>query len=249
MQRDGKADDAEHATAVSPRPSIADERRPQILRAATRVIARRGFAGMRLSDVADEAGLSVGTLQHYFGSREAVLAAAFQHMQAASLGRWYASVDGETDPWRRIVSLMEGASVGSDRFRERWTLWMEYWAMCLRDAGMRRFSGDLHDAWSAPLLEAIEDGIATKRFRPRVAPRDIADRLISLMDGLALQLLLEVPMATRERMRDLLIDSAAGDLGVDLDGRLLAAEGQAASSDTASVSPSSGTRWTSAPGV
>src|SRR5688572_9201006 len=99
MQRGGRTAIPRH---VSPRPSIAGERRPQILRAATRVIAQRGFAATRLSDVAHEAGLSVGTLQHYFGSREAVLAAAFRHMQAASLRRWYATVEGEPDPWRRI---------------------------------------------------------------------------------------------------------------------------------------------------
>ncbi len=225
---------------LSPRPSIADERRPQILRAATRVIAQRGFAATRLSDVADEAGLSVGTLQHYFGSREAVLAAAFRHMQAASLRRWYASVDGEPDPWRRIVSLVEGSSVHSDRFRERWALWLEFWGMCLRDPDLRRHSGDLHDAWQSPIREAIQDGIRCGSFDEDVSPRDVADRLISLMDGLALQLLLEVPAMTRERMRDLLVETAAADLGVDRDGRP-SGDGRQ-SSATATVSPSSGTR-------
>ena len=35
------------------------------------------------------------------------------------------------------------------------------------------------------------------------------------MDGLALQLLLEVPDSTRERMRDLIIEAIAADLRVD----------------------------------
>ena len=202
------------------------------------MIARRGFAATRLSDVADEAGLSVGTVQHYFGSREAVLAEAFRHMQETSLKRWHEHVAGESDPWRRIVSLLEGASIGGDRFRERWTLWMEFWAMCLRDDDLRRFSGDLHDAWQAPIVQAVAEGVAAGLFHPRAAPTDIADRLIALTDGLALQILLEVPALTRERMRDLLVQAAARDLDVDLG--VETATGQ--SSATAIVSPSSGTR-------
>ncbi len=200
---------------MSPRPSIADERRPQILDAAARVIAARGFDGLRLSDVAEEGGFSVGTVQHYFGSREALLDGAFRQMQASSLRRWYAVAGREPDPWRRLTSLFESASIDNDRFRERWTLWLEFWAMCLRDEAMRRDSGDLHGAWQAPLREAIESGIAAGRFDPRCGIDDVVDRALALMDGLALQLLLEVPASTRERMRDLIIDAIAADLRVD----------------------------------
>jgi AcrR family transcriptional regulator len=200
---------------VSPRPSIADERRPQILDAAARVIAARGFDGLRLSDVAEEGGFSVGTVQHYFGSREALLDGAFRQMQASSLRRWYVVAGREPDPWRRLTSLFESASIDNDRFRERWTLWLEFWTMCLRDAAMRRDSGDLHGAWQAPLREAIESGIAAGRFDPRCSIDDVVDRALALMDGLALQLLLEIPGSTRDRMRDLIIDAIAADLGVD----------------------------------
>ena len=161
---------------MSPRPSIADERRPQILDAAARVIAARGFDGLRLSDVAEEGGFSVGTVQHYFGSREALLDGAFRQMQASSLRRWYAVAGREPDPWRRLTSLFESASIDNDRFRERWTLWLEFWAMCLRDEAMRRDSGDLHGAWQAPLREAIESGIAAGRFDPRCSIDDVVDR-------------------------------------------------------------------------
>ena len=201
---------------MSPRPSIADERRPaDPRRCRSRVIAARGFDGLRLSDVAEEGGFSVGTVQHYFGSREALLDGAFRHMQATSLRRWYAVAGREPDPWRRLTSLFESASIDNDRFRERWTLWLEFWAMCLPRRAMRRDSGDLHGAWQAPLREAIESGVTAGRFDPRCSVDDIVDRALALMDGLALQLLLEVPSSTRERMRDLIVDVIAGDLHVD----------------------------------
>jgi len=49
---------------------IKDERREQILTAALKVFALRGFAATRVGDVAAEAGLSHGLVYHYFASKE-----------------------------------------------------------------------------------------------------------------------------------------------------------------------------------
>ncbi|MEM7568447.1 MAG: TetR/AcrR family transcriptional regulator [Pseudomonadota bacterium] len=50
------------------------EKRPdEILDAATRVFARRGFEGARMDDVALQAGLSKGALYLYFSSKQALL--------------------------------------------------------------------------------------------------------------------------------------------------------------------------------
>jgi AcrR family transcriptional regulator len=53
----------------------ADERRRQILDAAVRVFARAGYAGCRVADVAEEAGVAYGLVYHYFASKDALLEA------------------------------------------------------------------------------------------------------------------------------------------------------------------------------
>jgi AcrR family transcriptional regulator len=227
---------------VSPRPSIAEERRPQITQAAIRVIAERGFDRMRLSDVAQAAGVSIGTVQHYFGSREAVLVAAFRHVHADALRRWHAAAESTDDPWDRLVAIVDSAIDAS--YRERWAVWLDYWTVSQRDARMRRDSADLHAAWMAPVVRAIDEGTAAGGFRPLGPAEDVADRLIALMDGLALQLLLDVPNTTPERTRELLLAALARDLSVD-DGLVRAGsnsdQATAVSSASATVSPSSGT--------
>jgi AcrR family transcriptional regulator len=227
---------------VSPRPSIADERRPQIAEAAVRVIAARGFDGMRLSDVAEEAGVSVGTVQHYFGSREAVLVGAFRHVHASALRRWHAAAAGETDPWLRLVAIVDSSI--DEHYRERWAVWLDYWTLCQRDERMRRDSADLHRAWMAPVCRAIDDGVADGLFEPLGSTEDVAERLIALMDGLALQLLLDIPETGPGRTRDLLLAALARDLALDERRERAVGLGQAtaASSASATVSPSSGTR-------
>lgn len=56
----------------------SDERKKDILRAATKVFADHGYHGCRISDVADQAGVAYGLVYHYFGNKDALLAALFE---------------------------------------------------------------------------------------------------------------------------------------------------------------------------
>jgi AcrR family transcriptional regulator len=71
--------------ASGPRSAAPDKRR-QILDAAIRVFARRGFHHCRVSDVADEAGVAYGLVYHYFASKEEILNTLF-------LERWQVMLD------------------------------------------------------------------------------------------------------------------------------------------------------------
>jgi len=55
-----------------------EDKRRQILDAAVRVFARKGFHASRVGDIAEEAGVAHGLLYHYFESKDAVLQAVFQ---------------------------------------------------------------------------------------------------------------------------------------------------------------------------
>jgi len=52
---------------------IRETRREEILAAAFRVFAEKGYAGSKISEIAAEAGLSHGLVYHYFSSKEAIL--------------------------------------------------------------------------------------------------------------------------------------------------------------------------------
>ena len=52
-----------------------DEKRQEILAAATRCIGRDGFRGASTADICAEAGISPGHLSHYFPSKEAIVSA------------------------------------------------------------------------------------------------------------------------------------------------------------------------------
>jgi TetR/AcrR family transcriptional regulator, fatty acid metabolism regulator protein len=72
--------------ATARTPEAAPDKRRQILDAAVRVFAHRGFNGCRVSDIADEAGVAYGLVYHYFRSKDEVLDTLF-------LERWNVMLD------------------------------------------------------------------------------------------------------------------------------------------------------------
>lgn len=55
-------------------------RREAILRAARTVFARNGFHGTTIADIADEAGIALGTVYLYFPSKNAIFAALHERL-------------------------------------------------------------------------------------------------------------------------------------------------------------------------
>jgi AcrR family transcriptional regulator len=55
---------------MSPRPDVSSERKIQILNAAETVFTKKGLESARMDDIAEETGLSKGTLYLYFKSKD-----------------------------------------------------------------------------------------------------------------------------------------------------------------------------------
>lgn len=63
---------------------IKDERREQILSAALKAFATRGFAATKISDIVARAGMSHGLVYHYFKSKEEIFYALLQRAMETS---------------------------------------------------------------------------------------------------------------------------------------------------------------------
>ena len=79
--------------------TAAEDKPRQILEAAVRVFAARGYEASRVGDVAKEAGVAYGLVYHYYGSKEAVLQAVFREAWGRLLAAVaFAEQTGETAP-------------------------------------------------------------------------------------------------------------------------------------------------------
>lgn len=78
------------------------ERRRQILQAAVRAFARKGYHSCRVSDIATEAGVAYGLVYHYYASKEALLEAIFKETWGAMLAT-ISSVEALDEPASELV--------------------------------------------------------------------------------------------------------------------------------------------------
>jgi AcrR family transcriptional regulator len=67
----------------------AEDKRRQILDAAVRVFAHKGFHTSRVGDIAEEAGVAHGLLYHYFSSKDEVLDTIFRETWSDLLAEIY----------------------------------------------------------------------------------------------------------------------------------------------------------------
>jgi TetR/AcrR family fatty acid metabolism transcriptional regulator len=73
------------------------ERRHEILDAAVRVFARKGFHAARVGDIAAEAGVAHGLLYHYFASKDELLETIFREAWAELLDA-FRTAEGTDEP-------------------------------------------------------------------------------------------------------------------------------------------------------
>ena len=91
-----------------------EDRRRQILDAAVKVFATRGFTQCRVSDIAEEAGVAYGLVYHYFGSKDAVLDTLFTERWDVMLAL-IEEVDGQAIPAREKLRAIASFIVDSYR--------------------------------------------------------------------------------------------------------------------------------------
>lgn len=90
-------------------PSKSERTRARILQAAARVLSERGYAGARLRDIAEEAGMKTGSLYYHFDSKDDLVEEVLRHGVRTTFAHVTASVDSlpaSATPAERVRSAI-----------------------------------------------------------------------------------------------------------------------------------------------
>jgi AcrR family transcriptional regulator len=176
----------------------AEVRREELLNAAATVVARQGFAGTRVSDVAAELGVSTALVFYHFESKERLLSEAFLQAAEADLARLDRAVTRRGTSVQRLRAVLRlyapaGQAAG-------WTLDIEAWAEALRTPEIREASRRLDRRWRSAIQAVVADGVAAGDFVCD-DPREASERIAAMLDGLAVatQVRRSVPRARAVR--------------------------------------------------
>jgi AcrR family transcriptional regulator len=185
-----------------------------ILAAACRAIVRRGVDATRIADIAAEAGTSTGTVHYYFETKDEVLLAALEWANEQPYSRMDELLGREADALSRLATLFELAIPYPGSQREEWVFFLELWGRILHRPELVPAGETFDSRWRGYFYDIVRDGTETGAFRPVVSPDEAADRLVAVVDGLALKAVLPGSWMTPEHMREILFRFAADQLSV-----------------------------------
>lgn len=188
----------------------AEETKSLIIDAALSVFCRKGYADARLEDIAAEAGLTRGAIYHHFPGK---------------VGLYEALLEAKTGRARDLLSVFDDqGSPAVDRLR---TLMVKFLCLLEEDEEFRRvqdlvlfktaYSEELEEgmrrkrAATAALEKAVESllrrGIAKGEIRAKANPRAAAIAAVGLVNGVAVNWLLEPGRFPMRSMAGPIVDS------------------------------------------
>ena len=155
----------------------------QIIEAAVRVFARKGYYNSRVSDIAREAGIAAGTIYLYFKTKDDILVTLFRDKMADFVGVLRKAIAGEADAAskiRRLVSLHFRILEESPDLAEVVQVELRQRQKFFRGASSQEIG-----AYFALIGSVLEEGVAEGRFRSGLPVKVATKILFGAMDQMA----------------------------------------------------------------
>ncbi|MDJ0362401.1 TetR family transcriptional regulator C-terminal domain-containing protein [Rhodococcus sp. H29-C3] len=187
-------------TSVTRAKADAVGRREDILNATLAMIEDKGIDQVRGADLAKRVGVSVGLIFYHFDNLENLIISALRLAASRDMEHLHAmleSVDG--DVTTRVYAVLHEYGPTGTAFG--WRLWVESWSASLRNPELRKVIRMLDAGWRDVLIELIDEGTKSGEFRCP-DPAAAAWRITSLLDGLAVQVVVFDEAVSNEQVAD-----------------------------------------------
>ncbi|HEX6256790.1 MAG TPA: TetR/AcrR family transcriptional regulator [Euzebyales bacterium] len=168
-----------------------DARRRQIIEALWRITVRGGLDSASFREIAGEAGVSVNLIQYYFGTKDALLVAALEHLGQRAVERIRSRTGelGDAPSERAVVAAIFDELFPDDEVsRTTMLLFVVFEAAALSHTGLaraeaRRMTGGLFDTVAGMVRAAQAAGRAPTSIDPGREAIVLVSTLTSVSQG------------------------------------------------------------------
>jgi len=202
-----------------------EARRRQLIEATIDGIARKGFAELKIADVAAEAGLSVGIVNFYFKSKDALLIATLKHL----VGEYEQAMQqilaraGKTAA-AQIDAMIEADFARTQANRKQVTVWYAFWGETRWRPEFLKMCADLSSSFQKSTTDSFQALIDEGGYQGLDAGL-IARGFNAMIDGLWLDMLLNPKQTDRETAKASVRAFLAGLFPREFGGKIIAANG------------------------
>lgn len=162
--------------------------RDAIVDAAEQVFCRCGYRDAKMNDIAEQAGVSVGTLYNYFSSKEDVFDSLFERGRT----RFFDLVERPhetSDPVDRLRATLERTFGFIEENGAAFSMYLRLeLSVARQDEGLESVAcTDYRTRYTALLQRLLSQAVEAGQARGDLEPRVLAQALFSLMNGLLYQ--------------------------------------------------------------
>jgi AcrR family transcriptional regulator len=176
---------------------------------AYRQIAAKGFEGLRVREVAAQAGINNATLHYHFPTKEALIQGVVGHLlEEFRSGRAPRHEGREPTPIDELHYEFEDTRYRLRDTPEMYVALMELYVRSRRDPAIARVLESLERRWTKHLAGILERGVRTGVFRPDLDLDEAAALIMVQIKGLTFHLALGKP---RRRQVDRLVSKLAAE--------------------------------------
>ncbi|WP_105566044.1 TetR family transcriptional regulator C-terminal domain-containing protein [Microbacterium halophytorum] len=163
-------------------------RRRTIVEHAWRLFAERGLSGVRISDIAEAAGVSNASVHYYFSSKQDLFAEALPYSVKLAFDRQSAELPQISDPVERLRTLIRMQLPTDDIVRAEWSIWMQTWVSVVLTGDEQAQHSGSYQRWWRTVREALADGQASGAIVDDGLD-GLTNALTAFVDGLGIRVL------------------------------------------------------------
>ena len=184
---------------MAPRPDVSEERKNQILDAATEVFIQKGFDKARMDDIVEQTGLSKGTLYWYFKSKYDIIINVLDRIFLGSIER-LKSQQKNTD-LSASQALWQFTEVAIQDYLKMMSLMpvaYEFLALAFRNKIVQKALKQYMEQYMKALVPIIQRGIDSGEFRSMDAS-EVAIAIGAIFEGTVLLWVYDKELVDPER--------------------------------------------------
>ena len=173
---------------IAGRKASKEVRRQQLIEATIDVMARKGYSGTTMFDVAKAAGLSSGIVNFHFETKEKLLVETLKYLAEEYRANWHKALSGAgEDPAEQLVALLFSDFNPEICSPRKLAAWCAFWAEAQSRPTYLEHCGSNDEEYSAIVLDLCKAIIRKGRYP--LSPELIARALDALLEGLCLDLM------------------------------------------------------------
>ena len=172
---------------------ISEKRREELVLAAYREIAQRGFEGLRTREVAGEVGVNIATLHYYFPTKEALIRGVLDH----AMNCFRSTLAPHGSPSEQLRNYLRATRTLLLEEPELGAVMAELALRSVRDRSIGSIMNEMYDLWHVTVRGLLRRAVKEGGLRPELDSDAVAALIIATLTSMTLPVMADARRGDR----------------------------------------------------